>query len=405
MFSVGHVAWIGICALLIAAGVTVCCRLRPSLDRVLKISLGISVVSETVKILCVMRIVPMVAPAVSGGELVYRETGTYSPYMELGHLPLELCSLQLFFLVLALVMRPGKWRARLFALMYFTCILGGGMGIVFAAIAPEYPTAASFFCSLRPWQYFPYHAMLVVLGIWLGLSRESGITFRHIRFGLIGIVLLDAASFYLNSVFSVPVYHGGDLMGLGYRVNFFSSYWNPLGIAVTQKWQWLAYLGIRAVLAVGLIVLVFLPLRWKRPLDQDDSLQGEPADQDKDAVPIGMIESRCWAAFPYAKLEIFIPESHLPALREALQQADAGHIGRYDSCLSFHPVTGTWRPLRGTCPYLGKAGEVSCEPEVKVEVTVRSDRLRETAAAVRAVHPYEEPVINAIPLLGTGLDL
>ncbi len=110
-------------------------------------------------------------------------------------------------------------------------------------------------------------------------------------------------------------------------------------------------------------------------------------------------------AFPYVKLEIFLPESHLPVLRKALQQADAGHIGRYDSCLSFHPVTGTWRPLEGTSPYLGKTGQVSCEPEVKVAVTIRPGDLRKTVAAVRAVHPYEEPVINAIPLLGTGLDL
>ncbi len=108
--------------------------------------------------------------------------------------------------------------------------------------------------------------------------------------------------------------------------------------------------------------------------------------------------------FPYCKLEIFLPEPHLPALREALRSVDAGHIGRYDSCLSFHPVMGAWRPLEGASPYLGAEGEVSCEPEVKVEVTIRTERLRETIRAVKAVHPYEEPVINAVPLLATGLD-
>lgn len=109
--------------------------------------------------------------------------------------------------------------------------------------------------------------------------------------------------------------------------------------------------------------------------------------------------------FPYCKLEIFLPESHLPALQEALRSVDAGHIGNYDSCLSFHPVMGAWRPLEGTNPYLGEAGEVSCEPEIKVEVTIRTERLTETLRAVKAVHPYEEPVINAIPLLATGLDV
>ncbi|MCR5347392.1 MAG: hypothetical protein K6E38_06400 [Fretibacterium sp.] len=104
----------------------------------------------------------------------------------------------------------------------------------------------------------------------------------------------------------------------------------------------------------------------------------------------------------YCKLEIFIPESHFRALQKALQEVDAGHIGNYDSCLSCSPVTGMWRPLEGTSPYMGRAGEISEEPELKVEVTCRVGRLDETIAAIKRVHPYEEPVINAIPLIRTG---
>ncbi|MBQ7568606.1 YqfO family protein [bacterium] len=107
-------------------------------------------------------------------------------------------------------------------------------------------------------------------------------------------------------------------------------------------------------------------------------------------------------SFSYCKLEIFVPETHLEPLRRALQEADAGHIGNYDSCLSYSRVTGCWRPLEGTNPYIGSAGEISSEPELKVEVTVKAERLDETIAAVKRVHPYEEPVINAIPLLRTS---
>lgn len=110
-----------------------------------------------------------------------------------------------------------------------------------------------------------------------------------------------------------------------------------------------------------------------------------------------MIEFSC------CKLEIFIPASHLPALQQALQQADAGHIGRYDSCLSYSPVTSCWRPLAGTRPYLGQVGTLSTEQELKVEVTCRREQLEETLAAVKAVHPYEEPVINVIPLYQVGI--
>ena len=105
------------------------------------------------------------------------------------------------------------------------------------------------------------------------------------------------------------------------------------------------------------------------------------------------------------KLEIFLPESHLAALEDALRQVDAGHIGTYDCCLSYSPVTSTWRPLPGSAPYLGRVGQVCRQAELKVEVTVRTDRLAETLRAVMDAHPYEEPVINVIPLAGTGLSL
>ena len=103
--------------------------------------------------------------------------------------------------------------------------------------------------------------------------------------------------------------------------------------------------------------------------------------------------------FMYCKLEIFIPETHLEPLQRALWEVDAGHIGAYDSCLSY-----SWRPLEGTSPYLGSIGEVSSEPELKVEVTVRTERVNETISAVKAIHPYEEPVINAIPLFRSGFE-
>ena len=105
----------------------------------------------------------------------------------------------------------------------------------------------------------------------------------------------------------------------------------------------------------------------------------------------------------YVKLEIYIPEAHFPQLQKALQSVDAGHIGNYDSCLSYAPVMGTWRPLTGTHPYIGKQDEISCEAELKVEVTILAEKLMETVAAVKAVHPYEEPVKNVIPLIGTGI--
>ena len=105
----------------------------------------------------------------------------------------------------------------------------------------------------------------------------------------------------------------------------------------------------------------------------------------------------------FFKFEIFIPESHFPQLQKALQDVDAGHIGNYDRCLSYSKVTSTWRPLPGTSPYIGEEYVISEEEELKVEVTVKREKLEETISAIRLVHPYEEPVINVIPLYGIGL--
>lgn len=107
--------------------------------------------------------------------------------------------------------------------------------------------------------------------------------------------------------------------------------------------------------------------------------------------------------FEYCKLEIFIPASHFEALREALRKVDAGHVGNYDSCLSYSETTGCWRPLPGSHPYNGEENKLCTGKEYKVEVLCRTHRLEETIRAVKKVHPYEVPVINAIPLLGTGL--
>ena len=106
--------------------------------------------------------------------------------------------------------------------------------------------------------------------------------------------------------------------------------------------------------------------------------------------------------FTYCKLEIFIPETHLDVLQKALWEVDAGHIGNYDCCLSYSRVIGCWRPLAGTTPYLGTRGEISSEPEIKVEVTCKTENVDRTVDAVKAVHPYEEPVINVIPLYRTS---
>lgn len=101
----------------------------------------------------------------------------------------------------------------------------------------------------------------------------------------------------------------------------------------------------------------------------------------------------------HVKLETYIPETYLKDLQHALQEARAGRIGAYDSCMSYGKVVGTWRALEGAEPHIGGVGEISEEPEIKVEVVLDAEQAKDVVSAVRRAHPYEEPVINVIPLL------
>ncbi len=74
---------------------------------------------------------------------------------------------------------------------------------------------------------------------------------------------MDLPTFYLNSVFSSEVYLHDEVVGVTHRINFFSSYVNPLGLILTEKWQWIVYLTLRAACAAAAVVLLYLLLLRK----------------------------------------------------------------------------------------------------------------------------------------------
>ena len=110
----------------------------------------------------------------------------------------------------------------------------------------------------------------------------------------------------------------------------------------------------------------------------------------------------------YVKIEVFIPAEYVEMLRDRLHEVGVGRIGNYDHCVSVSVVTGYWRPLAGTNPYAGKIGEISKGEERKVEVSCREESVEEALAAIRAIHPYDKPLINIVKLLNhkyEGLEL
>ena len=99
------------------------------------------------------------------------------------------------------------------------------------------------------------------------------------------------------------------------------------------------------------------------------------------------------------KLVVYTPHAQADTVRDALLQAGAGHIGRYDSCSYNAEGYGTFRAASTDChPYVGEIGQLHREPETRTETVVPRHLLGSVLAALRRVHPYEEPAYDLIPL-------
>lgn len=107
---------------------------------------------------------------------------------------------------------------------------------------------------------------------------------------------------------------------------------------------------------------------------------------------------------PFVKIEIFIPDEYVETLRDELSNINVGRIGNYDHCLSITNVRGYWRPLEGSRPFAGEIGQISEGTESKVEVNCRWDSIEDALHVIRRIHPYDEPVINIIPLINHLFD-
>lgn len=99
------------------------------------------------------------------------------------------------------------------------------------------------------------------------------------------------------------------------------------------------------------------------------------------------------------KLVVYVPESHLEAVKSALFNAGAGRIGDYDSCAWQVLGQGQFRPLEGSQPYLGQQGRVEQVPEYRLELVCADEYIKDALAALREAHPYEEPAYDVWRLM------
>jgi len=94
------------------------------------------------------------------------------------------------------------------------------------------------------------------------------------------------------------------------------------------------------------------------------------------------------------KFVIFIPETHLEEVKEAIFTAGAGKIGNYDKCSWQTSGVGQFRPLEGSDPFLGSTGELEYVDEFRLEMVCEDHLISKAVAAMKEAHPYEEPAYD-----------
>lgn len=108
---------------------------------------------------------------------------------------------------------------------------------------------------------------------------------------------------------------------------------------------------------------------------------------------------------PLDTLVVYVPRPATQPLLQALFDAGAGAVGRYQECAFVSAGRGQFRPMPGADPAVGRVGRLTRLEEDRVEVVLPRRLRGPVVAAMRAAHPYEEPAFHVIehaPVLGPG---
>jgi dinuclear metal center YbgI/SA1388 family protein len=98
------------------------------------------------------------------------------------------------------------------------------------------------------------------------------------------------------------------------------------------------------------------------------------------------------------KLVVFVPAESLAEVSNAVFAAGAGAIGNYSDCGFSADGTGTFLPLEGAKPAIGKKGQLEKVLEIRFETIVPTEKLDTVVTAMKNSHPYETPAFDVIKL-------
>ncbi|MBP3887153.1 MAG: Nif3-like dinuclear metal center hexameric protein [Cellulosilyticum sp.] len=99
------------------------------------------------------------------------------------------------------------------------------------------------------------------------------------------------------------------------------------------------------------------------------------------------------------KCVIYVPLTHYESVREAIVNNMTTQIGDYSGCtFTSGEGEGTFIPLEGSNPYIGKQGIFEKVKECQVSFMGTNAEIQHILQAVKKVHPYEEVAIDVFEL-------
>lgn len=98
------------------------------------------------------------------------------------------------------------------------------------------------------------------------------------------------------------------------------------------------------------------------------------------------------------KIVVTVPMADADKVRQAIGEVGGGRQGNYSFCSFSVRGVGRFLPEAGAHPAIGKVGKLEEVEEERIEITCDDALTADVVAAIRRVHPYEEPVIDIYPL-------
>lgn len=103
------------------------------------------------------------------------------------------------------------------------------------------------------------------------------------------------------------------------------------------------------------------------------------------------------------KLTVFVPHSEVEQVLKAAHEAGAGQVGdNYEDVSYAAECEGRFTPVNQANPTIGSVGEAEKVEEKRIEMLVEEADIIAVIEAVKAAHPYEEPVYDIYKLAFSG---